>query len=126
MNKWVLGFVAVCVVLTAPPVHARQSIGELLADCSSVVVALDTQGAPKDGLSAGYCLGYLEGVADDVRVSKASDPGVVICIPEGVTPGQLARVFVKYARAKPETHHEDKLLGVLSAFASAFRCRPPE
>jgi hypothetical protein len=46
-----------------------------------------------------------------------------MCLPnKGPNITQLIRMFMAYARANPQTHHEGAVFGVLNAINPAFPC----
>ncbi len=67
------------------------------------------------GQSALSCLGYIVGVADTARLFPKP-----ICVPEGVTAGQLRAVVLKYMEEHPEDRHYSGTSVVGSALLGAF------
>ena len=70
-----------------------------------------------------HCFGYLAAVADTADTLagwEGFEPS--ICVPLGVTGGQLIKVWVKYANEHPEELHLSASSLVLSAYAEAFPC----
>jgi len=93
-----------------------------------------------------WCAGYLSAIKDVIFISQlnlsfAAKAGVkltgpeeaqklalqtaFICIPDGVSPGQLARIVVKWLREQPESLHEPRSVLTLKAFTDAFPCQAP-
>jgi hypothetical protein len=71
----------------------------------------------------GYCLGHLQAVSDTYNVSAAwhgfeTDN----CMPNGVTAGQLLRVWIKWANENPVKLHMDASSLVLLAYKEYFPC----
>ena len=79
----------------------------------------DTSGST----AALICLAYLRGFGD--AIIAAGDRNLVICLPSHATAGQLARVFIAYARARPQYLHEHANKLVVGALQAAFPCEPP-
>jgi hypothetical protein len=67
-----------------------------------------------------YCNGYLSGltfyVQSDYLKRKFS------CMPDGVTPKQLARIFVEYVESHPENMHKSNGILFTMAMTSIFPC----
>jgi hypothetical protein len=120
----------------------------LLDYCNHVVNLLDAQATQKtqdDTMKIGWCLGYID--ASEERISnwrvgtaietlvtqKAGKPApsrlwadedfAGICLPDGVSLGQVARVLVQWLRQHPERLHEAKSLLVMAALKDAFPCQ---
>jgi len=71
----------------------------------------------------GYCSGYIIGVSDTADTLALWDGSpVLICIPDGVTAGQLWKVVVKYLNENPEKLHFAADSLVLAALEGAFPC----
>jgi hypothetical protein len=89
-----------------------ESASELLTHCES-----------EDNMYFGACRGYLEAVEDTYHTaSRWQGFETGICMPEGVTVGQLVKVWIKYANENPETLHLTASGGVLNAYTQAFPC----
>ena len=86
--------------------------GQLLEDCES-----------ENYFEKGSCTGYIEGV-DDSAVTLAHWEGLAepICIPGGVTSGQLRLVVMKHLNKHPEELHMTASSLVLKALFEAFPC----
>ena len=72
--------------------------------------------SPADYLENGYFTGYVIGVSD-------MRDRLTICLPQGVTVGQLIAIVQKYLRANPEKWNHGAQDLVLNAFRTAFPCR---
>ncbi|MGD0905452.1 MAG: Rap1a/Tai family immunity protein [Terracidiphilus sp.] len=97
---------------------------ELLSKCSSTIKFLDNEKLSSSEMQdAGWCLGYVNGVADGMEMATATGSiAKLYCIPEGVTTGQAVRVLVKWLRSHPEKLHQSRVLVVVS-WADAFPCK---
>lgn len=73
----------------------------------------------------GYCGGYVTGIVDTIEAMQASGvlPANALCIPEGVTKGQLADVVERFLADRPERRHHEAGSLVPEALAAAFPCR---
>lgn len=81
----------------------------------------------------GICAGYLMGISDSIEHYKEVFPSAVpagwsfsfndICKPNGVTAGQLRKVWVKWANENPQRLHQTGKSLVLAAFYAAWPCR---
>ena len=100
---------------------------EFLRACTAVVKHADGIGvSPEEGVGSVYCLGYLSGFTDSVRLTahfyKPQDQR--ICLPEqGASNEQLARVVTKWLRDNPNDLHESTRLSVMLALQAAFPCK---
>lgn len=74
----------------------------------------------------GYCGGYIVGIVDTIESMQSSGllPKNAMCIPEGVTKGQLADVVTKYLADNPAIRHGDAGNLVPEALNAAFPCQP--
>ena len=63
----------------------------------------------------GVCYGYVFGVFD-------SNPGDLICAPNGVTGRQLVDIVRKFFKENPEIRHDEAAVLVTVALAEAFPC----
>ena len=66
------------------------------------------------------CTTYINGWVEGIIVPKSLTK--LICIPEGVTLGQLTDVFLNYLRAHPEERHEGASFLTFRAMKKAFPC----
>jgi hypothetical protein len=99
---------------------------QLLAGCEAMIHVLDTGEAPSSSpvFGAGQCIGLVEGASMIMYYLNDSLPkDVKVCVPEGVTNGQGARVVVKYLKDNPERLHEDATSLMLLAYHKAFSCK---
>jgi hypothetical protein len=62
------------------------------------------------------CLGYVEGVADDMEAKR------MICLPAHVTTGQLEDIVVRYLREHPESRHLVASELIAGALLETFPC----
>lgn len=118
------------------PLRAAEpgTIGDLYQQCKVLIRVFD--GVPTDSmeyLKSGVCSGYLNGLNDiaSMRMAKTLADGRIvpgttshsrICTPIDATTDQLARVFVKWAEDTPQSHHLPRVIGVSTAFRTAWPC----
>lgn len=94
---------------------------DLVTQCKNITV-LDPGGVG-DIAELGMCIGYLSGVIDGATSASKDDPRIFsVCVPEGVSRGQVARIIIKYAADHPETLHWPASRLVIEALSSAFPC----
>lgn len=69
------------------------------------------------------CYGYLEAVSDTFeRAAVWEGFESDICMPVGVTVGQLLKIWIKWANEHPEDLHFEASSIVLNAYIAAFPC----
>jgi hypothetical protein len=86
---------------------------ELRRDCT----------APSPGtFTAGFCLGYLKGVAEMSRLREKVPQLPPVCVPEAVTVGQVRNIVVRYLEEHPEEWHYSSIVLVTNALDEAFPC----
>jgi len=93
----------------------------LLEGCQDAVQFLDVDEVPKEGAFAGWCLGYLRGVSDTLKIARTK-LDLNVCFPDGVGANQLVRVVFKYMKEHPELLHAHEMVLTLNAFSEAFPC----
>lgn len=122
------GFLAfsLCLILSSPA-KAIDTGAELLRACSAVVKQADgLKISEEEGVLSVYCLGYVSGFTDSVRLTshfyKPRDPK--ICLPEkGASNEQLIRVVTKWLKDHPENLHGSARLEVMLALENTFTCK---
>ena|ERR1039458_5580409 len=134
--------VAVFVILLglfAIPAQAQKSeykASQLLDECKidARITAAAAAGknientAASEGVSVGFCIGFVTGVTDGELSTYAVVDGVVYVLisPDGYTAGQLTKVFMKYMEAHPEMMDKEAEIAVLYADLDAGVLRPKE
>lgn len=111
--------------------HAATTGNELVAACK---VYENFENIPhatvRQFADAGQCQATMETVMDTMmywRMANEDTHGKAsgyACIPEGVTLGQAASVFLKYAREHPNLLHIGATTLVIGALRDGFPCRP--
>lgn len=110
----------------AEPARAEYVSGNNLLDWCST--ARSSQLYYQDSSS---CREFVVGVHDGVeaamtlvsRYAELENPIEVLCVPSGVTAGQLAEIVTNYLRANPENRHESANYLVILALMEAYPCR---
>ena len=68
-----------------------------------------------------YCSAYIAGVWDGfAQAIPANTP--LVCVNRVLTYGDIALIFMKWARKSPEFLSHDASLSVIAAMSDAFRC----
>ena len=80
--------------------------------------------AAENYFNRGYCGGYIVGIVDTIEALQARGklPATALCVPDGVTKGQLADVVRKYLEENPQRRHADAGRLVPEALNAAFGC----
>nr|WP_314492379.1 Rap1a/Tai family immunity protein [uncultured Pseudomonas sp.] len=103
---------------TAAPVATGN---ELLQWCKNV---LSNNEAESTSYTAGYCTAVVITVGDLVKsINHDLGPKLQICVPSGVSNGQMVRILVKYLEANPEKHHINATTLTILATQQAFPCK---
>lgn len=100
----------------------------------------DDLAADQVTVQAGYCIGYLNGVWEGMKLGAAlpfmiegkkstaeiddiSNRLLRVCLPNEVEIGQLFDIFVRYLAEHPENRHFPARLLVQLAYSEAFPCK---
>ncbi len=95
----------------------ENSAGELAERCRDPIRS-------DDAFGSGFCIGFIRGARDMALIlDKVIPDEHRSCVPEGVTTGQLAKVFVHWAENHPEQLHVPAVVGVHRSIVAAFPCR---
>ena len=101
------GIAAVVWVVACEPALAEDTGNGLLEACLKL----------EEPFARGYCGGFVAGAGQALQWG-ASD----ICLPAGVTLGQMSDVAVRYLQAHPEIRHHPAVALVRAALFEAFPC----
>jgi hypothetical protein len=107
-------------------IPSRMGTGEALLDQCKKVEHMDDYKVPKeDAAGVGLCLGFIRGMTDCESLRKSIDSMFtqVMCIPQGVSDLQLAKIVVKYGNDHPKELHFPASSIVLNALTDAFPCK---
>lgn len=110
----------------APPGTARG----LVDACDVMLEAVDRNfrqlPTPEDEgayfTAGGYCMGYLEGFRNGYMVSSIQSGKTNICLPNGVTLEQIARILSKRLEQSPEMEHLPQFGFVSVVLAATWPC----
>jgi Rap1a immunity proteins len=111
ISLMLLLFVAVYPTPSTPPNDLIEGNG-LLEACTS-----------RQPLQGAMCIGYIRGVIDgENMMGTALNKRPLVCLPQGVTLGQVEDVIVKYLKDNPAERNKPSagLIGI--AAASAWPC----
>ena len=110
---------AVCWGQETPPesmAPARQTGAYLLKTCTASALT------PTGRLRRQYCAGFLAGVEETLRVVTPGQAG--FCPPGGVTGGELANAYTRFATANPESARMPAAAVAANALRQTFPCSP--
>ena len=96
---------------------------DFLRRCPTDLPSLDSVGR----IEAAWCIGLLEGFQAGVTVFQGlTEIGGLpkfICLPaDGIPPGQMQRITVKWLEDNPNRLHEDMRILIMSSLMDAFPC----
>jgi hypothetical protein len=79
--------------------------------------------ACNDGAKYPFCVGHVRGVADGLTIWAIVDKNrAPVCVPEGVTAGQLMDVTTRYISNHPESRHEEAGTLIGRSFLEMWPC----
>ena len=70
-----------------------------------------------------YCLAYVIGIVDAFEFNEGVKSGLKLCVPGGVTAGQLRDIVVRYLQNKPQDRHNAGSVIIFLAMSEAFPCQ---
>ena len=113
MNKTAVLLVATLMTSTAAYSSDGMTGNELLTLCQSDLAVEHT-----------FCSGYVDGALGAfVVASVAYKSPRLVCVPEGVTVGQSAKVVERYLEAHPENLHFGARVLVFAALMATWPCK---
>jgi hypothetical protein len=126
--KKMLAVLAVLIGLFVVPAAKAETTPGLIEDCQDFA-RIDAVAKPNDSdftsnewISAGYCLGFVTGVAHGASSLDYVDTNNVVAelrFPEDITPRQLVAAFLTYVKAHPEVLDKEPTEVVAGAFIDA-------
>jgi hypothetical protein len=124
-------FVAMLLLLcsssNASEVSSMMETGDdVLRICGASVKKADGLSvSDKEILDAIFCLAYLSGFQDSIRLSISlfKPQNQIICLPEKASSIQLARIVTKWLKDHPQQLHESGRMLVLFALGDVFPCK---
>jgi hypothetical protein len=104
---------------------------KLLTNCNAAIAIIDSPNIANDSFGAGLCIGLMQGIRDTASIYQShlienlnvDRKKVPMCIPTGVSNGQLARVVVKHLRDHPEQLHMHDSFLAMNALMKTFHCQ---
>lgn len=79
----------------------------------------------QDGVMRGACIGYIEGISDEIQVmQRVGYMKRVYCPTADVNAGQLRDIVVKFLRDNPATRNQPAADLATTALIEAFACMP--
>ena len=107
--------------------YAQETGLEVLRSCGAAVKQAD--GLPvsdQERIEAIWCLGYLGGFADSLKLSASlfKPQNQKVCLPDkGTSNEQLVRIVTKWLKDNPQDLHQSGRMSVLIALGNAFPCK---
>lgn len=122
--KLKLIFAALILAVSVVPATAAPNTGQLQNMCKIVSVSgVDGVKTPTEAIDAGLCIGFFTGFWAGIDGMSAVDPktgkAYTVSVVEGVTVGQMIRVYVKYTTAHPELENQSAGGTAIDAFTEA-------
>ena len=119
--------IASAALLLAAPVQAKEGV-KLLEACNDWInfQAIDISESPSTGYlmnaanKHGYCEGVLEGVLYTMQYNG------LLCPPDGITPGQVAKIVIKHLEKKPERLQENGVVLTNDLLNGLWPCQEAE
>jgi|14_taG_2_1085336.scaffolds.fasta_scaffold186062_1 hypothetical protein len=109
--KLIICIVALCSLLSSPVLATGYESGNnLLKQCKVDV-----------GLEKVTCLGYVTGVVD-VLLARRPLTTFEVCIPDGVSKGQIVAIVVKWLEDHPERRHFLAAGEIFYSLGAVFPC----
>ncbi len=101
--------------------------GNDLARNCSLISSEASQLSPSQKIEIVHCGGYFRGLGAGLMISQtyADMSGLdkwLICLPDGWTPMQLAKIALKYTQDQPEELHKSWRDIAIESIAEAFPC----
>jgi Rap1a immunity proteins len=94
------------------------SVGDLLDNCDKVS-ALSPSNVT---FGMGLCIGFVDAVFQSWRLRNVSGNNGGICLPTDFTEADTIRVFVSWAKARPQSR-QVATVGILDALRDRYPCK---
>jgi len=119
-----VGVLIALATLASVSTDAKADGNSLLAACNGVIRSVD-DGAKRDELSFGFCMGLMQGVVGTLRGVQIARPETkLVCLPDGqVSNGQAARIVVQYLKNHPAELQLDETILTVRALREVYPCR---
>lgn len=126
MNRGIFAFnrqTQKCAVIASLLVATSLTATDSLAATSSVSYSGNQllSNCEENGVNRSFCLGFIRGVVNGAAMIQ-NEQRPLLCVPSGVTVGQLTDIVVQGLRIHPESRHMDAGFLSLIAVAAAFPC----
>lgn len=96
---------------------------DLLKACQNTVKFDDT-GVLDDGVRTGFCLGVMDtAISLMVYLNTGFKPEYHVCLPEGITNAQAARIIVKYLKENPAKLDQGSSSLTVFALRDSYPCK---
>lgn len=115
MNMLVLGALIAGLVGTAVQGQSSFTGNDLIADCV-------TENPARELACLGYVMGAVDGFRNGAALVENYPDYLKICVPNGVTQGQIRDVVITHIRQNPENRHLPASALVFTALNSTFFC----
>ena len=114
-----LAFVPTTEVVAANSITAN----DLANHCRFLEISLDGDSrlTPKAALCAGIFHGVMQTLSNEEFVFPKNER--LFCIPNGVTVGQMMRIFMKFSRDNPDLIHQEYISVIYASVVEAFPCK---
>ncbi len=123
---WLLAILAAFAVTaqaqTAPVLSYSGFSGEDIINRCGTMPAKDQQLGAAVEVFRTECLAYIRGFLDGYSVA-ANSKDAAFCLPDGVSPGQMAKVIIKFGADHPEKLWMKANEFTLLALKGAYPCR---
>jgi hypothetical protein len=124
VKKLILCFVLVCVCATKTDSQQTTVSPRLALDTGNDLLTACTD---ENGFYNQACRSFIYGVISGYRLATEGLPSipteVKVCLPSGVTRGQVYDVVVKGLKDHPEARHEPSDVLIINAILGPWRCK---
>jgi hypothetical protein len=114
------------VFVTSPDVYAADFTGkEAFIGCLQLLSGIEdssTQGNYSDGLSAGYCLGMMEGARFASDITDTLRVGKLICVPAYIDDIEMVEKTTLYLLSSPDLIKDSATSTLLAALSKRYPC----
>lgn len=112
--------------IASPEVYATDFTGkDALDGCLTLLSGIEdpsTKGNYADGLSAGYCLGMIEGARFAANVTEIFGAGKLICVPAHIDDMEMVAKTTLYMLASPDLIKDSANSTLIAALTKRYPC----
>lgn len=112
-----------CRVLMLSAIATLSSVESAHANITGNTLMQACRFFPSKTESSVYCMGYISGVLDDMRVWGDLMGHKNVCLPSGVEGEQLILIAIKFMKDNPDKLHYVASSLIATAYMQAFPCR---